>query len=340
MVTRPRARLVRWCAVAVALAAAAVTVPASPSAAQTPDPAWYFAFLEPLPGKDTAMLLDANDVGIAVGRSSSSALGGFDGRSTLWDRNGNAYELPSPPGWPSTAAAINDNNVVVGVADSEIDGQTERRLIVWRPGQAPQIVEGDYVGFPRKVLNTEPPVVVTFEGTVHVVGGPQIELPDDGGQIFPDDARVANGVGVVVGNLTTQAHGQRAAMWSASGMTLLAPDWPFATRAEGIGGYLVGVNYDLSNAQNPCTAATLHIGGSVTKLDPTAATSRVTDVNSFGVAVGTRRADSCGYPEGVVWVHGMHLRPGELAGVDLDLHPGTVTEQLFIYGANWMIRPP
>jgi hypothetical protein len=198
-------------------------------------------------------------------------------------------------------------------------------------------------GWPVEVLDTEPPVIVTEDGEVYVVGGPQIQLPGDGGLVVPRDARVANGLGAVVGLQRTTEHGERAAMWSSSGMTLLAPDWPFDTNATAIAGYFAAVNYELGDVQRRCQVATLHIGGSVTKLDPTASSSLVRDVNSYGIAVGQRSAGTCAVPtlpEGVVWVHGMHLRLGDLVGMEeYDLHAGHVTEELFFYGANWLIRP-
>ena len=315
-------------------------LPAAPAAAA---PSWVFVSLDPLPGKEAAVFGDANEVGVAVGYSGTLLFAGADAVPTAWDRDGNAYPLGLPAGYLSAIPyAVNDAGVAVGIGVRAADDTLVHDSLVWRPGQAPQILTGaDGFGVPVEVLDTEPPLVVNLAGEVHVVGGGQITLPGNGGQVVARDARRLDGVGAVVGHQVTAEHGPRAALWTDSGMALLAPTWPFDTTAADVAGYLAAVNYALYGAANfsGCTAAALHIGSTVLPLDPAADTSLVQDVTSYGIAVGTRTAEGCGASEGVVWVYGSVVPLRTLVGLPQDLQAAEVTEQLFFYGANFLIRP-
>ncbi|HJR25028.1 MAG TPA: hypothetical protein VJ804_06110 [Acidimicrobiales bacterium] len=325
---------------AVLVVVATVTpVPATPASAA---PGWAYVLLDPLPGKEAAVFRDANEVGAAVGWSGTLLLAGADAVPTAWDRDGNAYPLGMPTGYLNAIPyAVNDHGVAVGVGVRETNGSLVHDSLVWRPGQAVQVLTGaDGFGVPVEVLDTEPPRVVNLAGEVHVVGGPQVTLPANGGQVVARDARLLDGQGAVVGHQVTTEHGTRAALWTDAGMALLAPDWPFDTTAADVAGFLAAVNYALGDGGlTGCSAAALHIGATVVPLDPAADTSIVQDVTSYGIAVGTRTAEGCGASEGVVWVYGTVVPLRTLVGLPQDLQAAEVTEQLHIYGANFLIRP-
>jgi hypothetical protein len=171
------------------------------------------------------------------------------------------------------------------------------------------------------------------------VGGAQLQLPGDGGQVVPRDAQLRGGRGRVVGHQVVGGR-QRAAVWGHTGMTLLAPAWGFDTTASGIAGRVVGVTYALDDEPVvSCSAAALHVDGTVVPLDPAADSSTVQDVTSFGIAVGTRTADGCGAGEGVVWIYGTPVPLRSLVGMPQDLQAAEVTEQLYFYGGGFLIRP-
>jgi hypothetical protein len=320
------------------VAATSTLVPSTPAGAAVE---WEYVPLDPLPAKEAGIFQDANEVGMAVGYSGTPLFAGADAVPTAWDRDGNASPLGMPAGYLNAIPyAVNDNGIAAGVAMRTVNDSLVADSIVWRPGQAPQILTGaDGFGVPVEVLNTDPVRVVNMGGEVHVVGGPELALPGDGGQVVARDARVLDGKGAVVGHQVTAAHGKRAALWTDAGMALLAPSWPYETTAADVAGYVAAVNYSLGTGSNACSAATMQIGTTVMPLDPAADSSVVHDVTSYGVAVGTRTAEGCGAAEGVVWAYGSPVRLGSLVGVEHDLQAVEVTEQLHIYGSTFLIRP-
>jgi hypothetical protein len=269
---------------------------------------WSVVHLDPLVAGENTEVFDVNNAGYSVGRSGQKAV--------YWDPAGDVHALPIPEGeTESTAWAINDSGIIVGQLGID---RAERDAVAWVYGtRVPLRQDTSLVDISNSNVMagcTGGPVRADQTPVVMAFGSAPIELSTDDDQ--PGCARSLNDWGAVGGD-QGDIEGRVWYQSSAYGFDVDGGHVTTVTRTSNSGFALLQLTAEPDpSAATPTFSALAAPNGQIQVLDPSSTATVATDLNDYGIIVGSRAVVSGGNGSGAVaadsaeatmWVYGTPL---------------------------------